>query len=539
MNRWNGWGDENIVLELSPDAARFLSERIGPGIPQTDYPRRGFLNRIPSSRLPNHPLISKDPAMRLDHGHGQSLPDWVRLRGGLLPRLPDGVATPATAAEAQEALAFAQSHGALVIPFGGGTSVVGHLSAPSTERPVLTISLRKLDRMLAISTEDRLATFQAGILGPGIEAALRSHGMTLGHFPQSFEYSSLGGWVATRSAGQQSHHYGRIEDIFAGGRLLSPRGALMLPPFPASAAGPDLRHLVLGSEGRLGLLTEATVRISPLPERDDVVAIFFPGWEESRRAVQALAGSGIPVSMIRLSTAGETAVSLALAGGPRKRKLLNGYLGLRRFSPARACLCLVGFTGTRARVRSARGEAQAVLRSFRGIVLGKTIGRAWQANRFRSAYLRNTLWDRGYAVDTLETAVSWRKVDQTVQDIEAALIEAAARFGEQALVFTHLSHVYPSGSSIYTTVVFRPAHSPEATLERWQGLKQAASEAVIRNGATISHQHGVGTDHRRYLTAEKGEIGIEALRRAIACFDPDQMFNPDKLLPAPTPEVSP
>jgi alkyldihydroxyacetonephosphate synthase len=177
----------------------------------------------------------------------------------------------------------------------------------------------------------------------------------------------------------------------------------------------------------------------------------------------------------------------------------------------------------------------ALLRSGRGIFLGTAIGRAWQANRFRSAYLRNTLWERGYAVDTLETAVSWLQVDKTVQDIEGALIDAAAQFNERILAFTHLSHVYSGGSSIYTTFVFRLADTPEKNMKRWELLKHAASTAVIRNGGTISHQHGVGTDHRRYLTPEKGAIGIEALRRLMVYFDPEQMFNPGKLLPAQPP----
>ncbi len=531
MQRWNGWGDDSIHMELPRKGRDLLVEWIGNGRPWQDHPIEELLVREPPSRLPPHPLISVDDRSRLDHAHGQSLPDWVRMRGGILDRFPDGVAKPTSRQEVEALMQFAAAKNIAIIPYGGGTSVVGHLEVPEIDNPVLSLSFEHLNRMIDIDTGSQLATFEAGIRGPDLETHLNKKGFTLGHYPQSFEYSTLGGWVATRSCGQQSRHYGRIEQLFAGGELLTGRGYLQLPPYPASGAGPDLRHLVLGSEGRMGVLTKVVVRISPLPEKDDIYAVFFPSWSNSIQAVQALAASGTRFSMLRLSNPMETTTNLALAGHEREIAWLSRYLNFRDISQPGACMCLVGFTGSRKQVRSARSEAFSIFRPFKGVSVGTVIGKAWKKKRFLSAYLRNTLWDLGYAVDTLETAVTWQSVTKAVAAIEQSIREALIPWNERIHVFTHLSHVYPTGSSIYTTFVFRLAQTPGETLDRWKALKQAGSRAVVNAGGTITHQHGIGTDHKQYLAAEKGEVGIAALQQIFSYFDPDRRMNPGKLVP--------
>ncbi|MEJ2157513.1 MAG: FAD-binding protein, partial [Desulfobacteraceae bacterium] len=378
MRRWNGWGDEALQIELPPKGLALLKALIGNGRPRPDYPLDEFLDRIPQSRLPPHPLISDDPRMRFDHSHGQSLPDWIRMRGGLFRRFVDGVAQPATVAEVHALLRFAADNGTVVIPHGGGTSVVGHLEVPGAHRPVLSLSLARFNRLLHFDPDCSLATFQAGICGPDIENHLNSKGFTLGHFPQSFEYSTLGGWVATRSSGQQSHHYGSIDQLFAGGEIVTPAGSLRLPPVPASAAGPDLRHLVLGSEGRMGVLTEVSARISRIPEIDEVYAVFFPSWDLAIHGVQELSASGLPFSMLRLSDPKETMTQLALAGHQRRIGYLNRYLKLRGALEKETCMCLVGFTGARRLARFARHAAFKILRRYRGVATGKAVGRAWK-----------------------------------------------------------------------------------------------------------------------------------------------------------------
>lgn len=530
MKRWNGWGDDAIHPVIPSTAHNLLFERLGRGRSLKDYPLSNFLQRVPPSRLPHHISISVDSKARLDHSHGHSLPDWIGLRYGTLERFPDGVAVPRCLDEVVDLLRFARKNRIIIIPFGGGTSVVGHLRVPEDDRPVLSLSLANLHRCLAINADSLLATFEAGITGSALESRLLQHGLTLGHYPQSFEFSTLGGWVATRSSGQQSAYYGRIEDLFAGGELATPRGILHLSSFPASAAGPDLRQLVLGSEGRLGVLTKVTVRVRPVPERDVLYGIFFPTWDQGVKAVRAIAGSGIPFSMIRLSTPEETETNLALAGTDKRIDMLRYYLRLRGFRSSEACMGLIGFTGIGRLARSAKHEAFHVVRRHCGISLGTSMGEFWKKNRFRSAYLRNTLWDMGYGVDTVETALSWDRVMSAVAGIEAAIRKSAAAGDEPVHVFSHLSHVYPSGSSVYTTAIFRLSETGEATMARWQALKAAASRAIVDAGGTISHQHGVGEDHKPYLAEEKGSVGMDAISRLCLVFDPEQQMNPFKLV---------
>ncbi|MGD9371590.1 MAG: FAD-binding oxidoreductase [Desulfobacterales bacterium] len=531
MLRWNGWGDESVSMQIPPNGLKILEDLIGEGRKTPDAPLERMLARIPDSRLPKHPLISTDRKLRLDHAHGQSLPDWIALRFGTLQRFPDGVAMPTTIEEVRQLLKFATDNDVVVISFGGGTSVVGHLDVPEIERPVLSLSLERLNRLIDLDGENLLATFEPGIRGPEIETQLNSRGFTLGHFPQSFEFSSLGGWVVTRSCGQQSSHYGRIEKLFVGGEILTPRGSWLLPPTPASAAGPDLRQLVLGSEGRMGILTRITVKISRLPEVDTIYGVFFPSWRQGHDAVKSIAGSDIGFSMIRLSNPTETTTNLAIAGHKRRIGLLMRYLRMRGICDAEACMCLIGFTGSRRMTSAARRDTLSIVRRHKGVMVGQAIGNAWKKNRFRSAYFRNTLWDLGYAVDTLETAITWDKVTEAIEAIENSLHNALQPWHEAAHVFTHLSHVYPIGSSIYTTFLFRLAESSQEMIEKWKSLKQSASQAIVEAGGTISHQHGVGNDHRRYLAVEKGAIGLGALLKFFDHIDPYQRMNPNKLLP--------
>ncbi len=529
MKRWNGWGDDSIAYHLPGKATTYLNEWVGAATPPVDAALDEVVVAVPPSRLPPHPLVNTAAEERVWHARGQSLPDWVALRSGRISTFPDGVARPSTADEVAALISYAQATGARLIPYGGGTSVVGHITPLATDAPVLTVNLRRLNQLHDFDETSRLATFGAGAAGPEIEAQLRARGYTFGHFPQSFEQSTLGGWVVTRSSGQQSLSYGRIEELFAGGRLIAPAGMIYLPPFPASAAGPDLRQLVLGSEGRLGILTEATVRITPLPEVEAFHALFFPDFESGLAAARRMVQARLPLSMLRLSTPRETTTTLALAGHERLIGLLETLLAARRVGDEK-CMLLVGFTGQKTAVRASRQAALEIAGEQGGVHVGRRFGEQWIEGRFRTPYLRNTLWERGYAVDTLETAATWKQVPALLEGIEAALHSALAEMGERVHVFTHLSHMYPQGASIYTTYLFRIAADPEETLHRWRCLKHAASAAIVARQGTISHQHGVGLDHMPYLAAEKGELGLAALQHTFHCFDPDGLMNPGKLL---------
>lgn len=529
MKRWNGWGDTAVTYPLPEKAGDYLTELVGEATPTQDAALADIIATVPDARLPAHPLIQTDPEVRLRHARGQSFPDWVALRSGRIAAFPDGVAFPQTEADVRTLLQFARSHDIKLIPYGGGTSVVGHINPVPGDRPVLTVNLQRLSRLTALDSTSQLATFGAGVAGPEMEAQLRARGYTLGHFPQSFEFSTLGGWVATRSSGQQSRGYGRIEDLFAGGKLLSPAGDLIMPPLPASAAGPDLRQLILGSEGRLGVITEATVRISPLPERESFNAIFFPNFEAGKTAVRQMLQADLPLSMIRLSTGVETDTTLKLAGHERLIGTLERLLSIRGVDEGKSML-LVGFSGNRHVVNVSRKEAVNLAKEQDGIHIGQQFGNQWQKGRFRTPYLRNVLWELGYGVDTLETAVTWNKVDATLQAIEDSLHAALATYDERLHVFTHLSHMYPTGCSIYTTYLYRLAADPDENLARWTAMKTAASQAIVRHGGTISHQHGVGKDHQPYLLAEKGTLGIATLEAVARQYDPVGIMNPGTLL---------
>ena len=424
-------------------------------------------------------------------------------------------------------LAFAQESRAKVIPYGGGTSVVGHINPLPGTGPNLTISLEKLDHLLNIDEHSLLAEFEAGVTGPALEGALEAHGFTLGHYPQSFEYSTLGGWIASRSSGQQSYYYGRIEDLFAGGEVETPLGQLELPTYPASAAGPDLREWVLGSEGRLGIISKARVRIRPKPAKEGFYGVFFPTWESGVDAIRTITQSAIPVSMLRLSNPIETESTLILSG---KSWIDLADRGLRLIGQGdQRCLMIFGVTGSPHLTALAKRRTRSICRSNGGIFVGQIIGHSWEKNRFYSPYLRNTLWDAGIAVDTLETALPWSKVGEASRTIPGSISSAITKFDEKALVMTHLSHIYQDGASIYTTFLFRRTVDPDQLLERWDAMKGAASREIQKSGGTISHQHGVGYDHKIYLPAEKGSLGMKAIRAAAELFDPDRIMNPGKL----------
>lgn len=533
MRRWNGWGDDTIDYPLSARAHSFLEQAVGTADPPRDVSWDEAVATVPASRLPqdSRQQIHVAASDRLRHARGQSLPDWVALRGGLVAAFPDGVAYPVTPSEVSRLLDFAAEVDALIIPYGGGTSVVGHINPEPDPRPILTVNLRRMNRLLRLDSISQLATFGAGITGPELEAQLRARGFTLGHYPQSFEYSTLGGWVATRSSGQQSLGYGRIESLFAGGTLLAPAGETRLPPFPASAAGPDFRQLVLGSEGRLGILTDVTVRVSPLPEHEEFHAFFFPGFIEGTTAARRIVQDRLPLSLLRLSTPTETRTTLALAGHERLIGLLETMLGVRGVGDEK-CMLLCGFTGRATAIRETRHAVIDITKEHGGVNAGRRFGEQWIEGRFRTPYLRNTLWELGYAVDTLETATTWEVVPRLLAAIETAL-HSALDDGERVHVFTHLSHVYPQGASIYTTVLFRLAADPQDTLARWAALKGAASRAIVDGGGTISHQHGVGRDHAPYLAAEKGDVALAALGDVMARFDPECRLNPGVLIDTP------
>ena len=533
--RWNGWGDESYIKEVPAHGERLIHSVIGETHALTDATLESVMAQVPASRLPAHPLVVAAAEDRVRHARGQSFPDWLAMRSGDFGVFPEGVAYPETSSQVRELLDYAVEHDVEVIPYGGGTSVAGHITPLASQRAILTIDLGRMNQLMELNEESQIATFGAGTPGPLVESQLRARGYTLGHFPQSWELSTIGGWVASRSSGQQSLRYGRIEQMFAGGRVETPRGTLDIPTIPASSAGPDLREIIMGSEGRMGVISEVKVRVTPLPETETFQVAFAPDWETARTLVRSLTQAKLPLSMLRLSNAEETRTHLMLAGHEKLVSVLHRYLSLRGCRNEK-CMITFGVTGEKSLVRHTLATVKKRIRAAGGTVLGELLGKKWEESRFRSPYLRHGLWEHGYVVDTFETAVDWNQVTPAMNAMEQAVRDNAGE-GEKVHVFTHLSHLYPQGSSIYTTYVFRCSDSYHNALQRWRAMKEAASDAIVAHGGTISHQHGVGRDHAPWLRHEKGEQGIAALTSLVKHFDPQQRLNPGCLLDDTQPRI--
>jgi len=537
--RWWGWGEDGHAVSLPPAAETLLQEELGvdPGARSAHVE----LDKVslPDARLPaaarerlaaavGAEQLLDDREARIARAVGRSYPDLVRIRSGDASSAPDAVVLPSSADQVTAVLAACAEHELAVVPFGGGTSVVGGVE-PVREGFAAAVSL-DLGRLASTVEVDRTsltARLDAGLFGPEAERRLGEEGVTLGHFPQSFEYSTVGGWVATRSAGQASTGYGRIEELVEGLRCVTPAGELGAKAFPASAAGPSLRELVVGSEGVLGVICEATLRVRPLPRARRYEAWSFASFAEGCDALRVMEQAGAAADVNRLSDADETRLTMALGStGSRTEKLGKRYLRMRGHE--HGCLSILGFEGEEEAVEDRRRRAAGLLRAGGGVALGNRPGNAWRRSRYAGPYLRDELLDRGVFVETLETATSWSNLEQLHGAVGEALRSTLSGRGTPALVMCHVSHLYPSGASLYFTFLAKQDEDP---LAQWRAAKTAASEAIVAGGGTITHHHAVGRDHRQWMTAEAGELGIEVLRAAKERLDPAGIMNPGKLLP--------
>ena len=535
QTRWNGWGNININKKVSAHGAKLIKSHIGKTKKLSSVSLQQVLKTVPKSRLPvamtELDTVSVDNEVRLRHARGQSFPDWIAMHGGDFEVFPDGVAFPASTADVETLLQLASEHDLIVIPFGGGTSVAGHINPQKGSRPVLTIAMSKMDQLIDLDNESQIATFGAGTQGPAVEAQLNEHGYRLGHYPQSWELSTLGGWIAARSSGQQSLGYGRIEQMFAGGTLVTPQGVLNIADIPASAAGPDLREMMMGTEGRAGIFTEVKMRVQSQPEEELFKVAFLPNWAAGKEVLRQAVQKNIQLSMLRLSNAVETDAHLHLGTTPSQFMAISTYLKARGLSSEKAMLTY-GVSGDKAQNKLALTQFNKLLKQH-GSVTGKItdiMGSVWAHGRFKFPYLRGTLWEKGIMVDTFETATNWNHIDEQMQQMQEAVKNALAEEGENVMAFTHISHVYKQGASLYTTYFFRAAQDHASTLSRWQKIKHAASSSLANGTATISHQHGVGRDHVPYLAAEKGKLGIQVTHDMLKSLDPEQRMNPGVLI---------
>jgi len=548
--RWNGWGwtAHKDALAGREDVWTWLASELDmPSLLAT--PARDIADiTLSASRLNTDTCsdlvamlgpdrVRDDAHERAFHALGRSYHDLLRLRSGDLSTAPDAVLYPRATEEVVALLAFAAQHDIAVVPYGGGTSVVGGVSAtPGPFKSVVTLDLSGMDRLIDVDVSARTATAEAGIYGPALEKGLQAKGMTLGHHPQSFEFSTLGGWIAHRGAGQGSGRYGRAEDWLAGAKLVTPQGILDTNAFPASSAGPQLNDLVLGSEGTFGIITEATIRVHPAPTAHDYRGYLFRDFASGAAAIRTAVQEELPATMLRLSDADETRFYRAFGAVGKKRGIkdsLTDFYLKQRGLDAKACALIAGFEGTAQTVEVSRNRFNAIAASFGAMEIGEGQGKRWRDGRFHGPYLRDPMMDRGLGVDTLETAASWSKIDAlytAVRDaLDKAMRETAPRPGAHGVVLCHISHSYPDGASLYFTFFFPRALGGE--IEQWRAIKNAASDAIVANGGTISHHHGVGEDHLPWIAQEKGALGIEVLRAIKRTLDPKGILNPGKLIP--------
>src|SRR6478735_8814018 len=457
--------------------------------------------------------VRVDDETRRLRTRGKSTPDLLRMRAGDLSDAPDAVVRPGSHEEVAAVLAFAVEHHLAVVPFGGGTSVTGGLVARRDGfAGVLSLDLVRMKRLLAVDHTSMTATLEPGLRGPEAEALLAAEGLTLGHYPQSWEYASIGGFAATRSSGQSSAGYGRFDALVVGLTVATPRGTLELGSAPANAAGPDLRQLVLGSEGSFGVITSVTVRVRALPELKVYEGWRWPSFADGAAAMRTLAQAGLLPTVIRLSDEAETAINLADPGA------IGG-------EAATGCLMITGYEGDPAAVEAKRAAVTALLTSLGGSPAGEAPGEKWVHGRFDAPYLRDSMLDAGVLVETLETATFWSNVDRLYADVKTAL---EASLGQPSLVLCHIPHVYETGCSLYFTVAAKETEDP---LPQWLAAKEAACDAIVAAGATITHHHAVGTDHKPWLAAEIGDVGVAVLRAVKAELDPAGVLNPGVLIP--------
>ena len=525
--KWNAWGDPAEAKPLSEGIRSLLKQALGLDDSTTAELEAEQVRLRPSAlseadrdalaAIVGAEYFGVEDRARLLRAGGKSTLDLLRRKDSGVQDAPDAVLLPGSEEEVAAILRFCADRSIAIVPFGGGTSVVGGLDPIRGDfKAVISLDLRRLDRLHSLDEVSGEAELGAGLTGPDAERLLGERGYSLGHFPQSFQFATIGGFAATRSSGQDSAGYGRFNDMVRGLRTVTPAGVLDLGRAPESAAGPDLRQLMIGSEGLFGIITRVRVRVHPVPETTRYEAWSFPDFATGADALRAVVQTGTGPTVIRLSDEAETGVNLATTESIGEDRVTGG------------CLAITVFEGTDAHTASRHAETHALLKAKGGRSLGEAPARAWEHGRFGAPYLRDSLLSAGALCETLETATSWSNVHVLKAAVTEALTTSLAESGTPALVLCHISHVYPTGASLYFTVVAGQRGNP---IEQWRKAKAAASDAMMRTGATITHHHAVGADHRPWMRDEVGDLGVAVLRAVKATLDPAGILNPGKLIP--------
>jgi alkyldihydroxyacetonephosphate synthase len=548
--KWWGWGEEGVSFrhEDKPAFAGFVKTTIdidvtkGPAavaaldslpVPSSLAPQelRAALQAVVGSDN-----LKDDPLERVVHAYGKGLRDLVRVRRGDMGRLPDLVIYPGSEDEVVGIVKIALSADAVVIPFGGGTNISGSLEAPRNEsRSVISVDMGRMSSVLAIDAVSRLARVQAGALGPDIERHLNVRGWTLGHFPDSFNHSTLGGWIATRSSGMQSDKYGDIADLTRAVRVVTPAGILATRPVPSASTGPSVREMILGSEGRLGIITEATVHVHRIPQKRQIYGYLFPDWSRGLQAIRAIAESDAAPSVTRVSDANETGFYFATKkhegfAGRTKSAISKVYLQyVKRFDVRRMCLSFVGYEGSDEHVKIQKRLVDEIVGRYGGMCAGTGPGELYDQKKFDTPYIRDYLLDRGALADVSETSAPWSQLQNLYDGVMSRARKAFEEIGVKGYIMCHLAHSYHAGACLYFTFAFRPCNEIRA-LQEYDVVKRAIQQGFIDLGGTLSHHHAVGLEHAAWLREDISPVGVTMIRSLLDGVDPHHNFNPGKIV---------
>jgi alkyldihydroxyacetonephosphate synthase len=549
--KWWGWGDEEVGFNsrAHPGLWPYAKAQLGveeevetPPVPleavRLPEPTRhdGFSNELRVWMRGDQ--ICDSRSERVIHAYGKGFRDLFRMRRGMAEGAPDLVLYPESEDDVLMTLRAAARHDVVVIPFGGGSNIAGCLERSEGRRMVASLDMRRMRRVLAVDVESCTARIEAGVFGPDLEEQLNGYGVTLGHFPDSFLHSTLGGWIATRSAGMQSDKYGKIEDMVIALRMVTPGGVLATRTVPKSSNGIDVNHLCIGSEGTLGVITEATMQVHPRPESRRTHGYLFMEFEAGIQAMHECVRKECVPSMLRLSDPDKTALSLAFkppSSGLSQAvtKVMKSYLKVKGFDFARACLMLTTFEGSKRGAARQHSEVNAIYRRFGAVDLGPSSGKSFESTKYDFPHIRDFLMDRGITSDVSETSTVWSNLVPLYGATTSALRAAIAESGVKPWVGCHISHTYDCGASLYLTFACRQQDGRE--MQQYLHAKRTVQQLFIDHGATLSHHHAVGTEHLPWLADDISAMGVRAVAAIKDGLDPDNIMNPGRLRPSAAP----
>ena len=545
---WWKWGDPKEVKHINdyPKLKEMVEERWKTHLREDFFPPKKFNLPILSEKKKDSikdvfaslspKKISFSEEDRLFVSLGKSYYDVIRIFNGGGFISPDVVLTPTTHEEIQYILTQASENNVQIIPFGGGTNVVGALSLDNLAGQTdikCTVDLRKFKRLLHIAEQHLQATFETGILGPELEKILNDKGYTLGHFPQSFEYSTLGGWIVTRGAGQESTYYGKIEDLTEHIKVATPVGTLESNPFTHDASGINVLPFFVGSEGTLGIVTEVTVKIRKLPKNYRWLVALFPTFQQGTNYMKEIAQAGIKPSVVRLSDANETNLFSKMSSSEEQPGLLNDIkkeaqkLVLQFKNLTEPCVLMMRFPQGDFSVSSQILFAKELVGKYKGMVAPSSIGDKWADNRFKLPYLRDTLVEHSIYIDTMETLVHWKDIPKLHQALTKELNKSTAFNKQKGIFLAHISHIYPNAACIYFTLITPILRGRE--IEQWQEIKDLVTNTIMQNNGSVSHHHSVGADHQKWYKKYSDNLALEVLHAVKQKLDPKGIMNPGKL----------